>query len=143
MRILAVDLGTRRIGLAICNPEETLVVGAGVIERKKGDDPLPAIVAALREREAEAIVVGLPLNMDGSISNKSNEATEFAERLRRDVSVPVEVWDERLSSAAAEERLREVQMPRGQKRVRVNQVAAQVILESYLEARQDRPRASS
>ena len=138
MRILAVDLGSRRIGLAICSPEETVVVGAGVIERRPGDDALPAVAQAARERDAEAFVVGHPINMDGTRGNKAAEAEEFAERLRKAVGVPVEMWDERLSSHAAEERLREVKMKRGQKRIHVNQVAAQVILEGYLDDRRTR-----
>jgi putative Holliday junction resolvase len=136
MRILAVDFGTRRIGLAVCNPEETLVVGAGVIERRKGDDPVPAVAAAAREREAERVVVGLPLNMDGSYGMKAAEAKSFSERLREELKIPVLLHDERLSSAAAEERLRGVdEMTRSRKRLHTNQVAAQVILESYLSGR--------
>jgi putative holliday junction resolvase len=136
MRILAVDFGTRRIGLAVCNPEETLVVGAGVIERRKGDDPVPAVAAAAREREAERVVVGLPLNMDGSYGMKAAEAKTFSERLREELKIPVLLHDERLSSAAAEERLRGVdEMTRSRKRLHTNQVAAQVILESYLSGR--------
>lgn len=132
MRILAVDLGSRRIGLAICSPEETLVVGAGVLERTKGDDPAAAVAAAAREREAERVVVGLPLNMDGTYGPKAAEAKAFSERLREILKVPVLLHDERLSSAAAEERLRGVAMTRSRKRTHTNQVAAQVILESYL-----------
>jgi putative Holliday junction resolvase len=136
MRILAVDFGTRRIGLAVCNPEETLVVGAGVIERRKGDDPVPAVASAAREREAERVVVGLPLNMDGSYGMKAAEAKTFSERLREELKIPVLLHDERLSSAAAEERLRGVdEMTRSRKRLHTNQVAAQVILESYLSGR--------
>ncbi len=141
MRILAVDFGTRRIGLAACSPEETLVVGAGVIERKAGDDPLPAVVTAARAREPETVVVGLPLNMDGSYGPKAAEAKAFSERLREALKVPVLLHDERLSSAAAEERLRGVEgMSRARKRSHTNTVAAQVILESFLAARREKER---
>ena len=140
MRLLAVDLGTRRIGLAVCNPEETLVVGAGVIERTRGDDPVTAVAAAAREREAERVVVGLPLNMDGSYGPKAAEAKAFSERLREVLTVPVLLHDERLSSAAAEDRLRGVEeMTRARKRTHTNQVAAQVILESFLASKRTSP----
>jgi putative Holliday junction resolvase len=135
MRILCIDYGARRIGLAVSNPEETMAVGAGVIEVRRGEDPLPAVAAAAAGRRPDRIVLGLPLNMDGSISNLSAAMQAFAARLQAETGIPVELWDERLSSAAAEEKLREVKMKRGRKRTQVNQVAAQVILESYLEAR--------
>jgi putative Holliday junction resolvase len=135
MRILAVDLGTRRIGLAVCTPDERLVVGAGVLERRRGEDPIPSVVAAARDRGVEAILVGLPLNMDGTCGPKAAEARAFAERLGAALGVPVHLWDERLSSAAAEDRLRGVDLAPDRKRSHVNQVAAQVILESYLESR--------
>jgi putative Holliday junction resolvase len=135
MRFLAVDFGTRRIGLAVCTPDERLVVGAGVLERRRGDDPIPAVAAAAREREVEAVVVGFPLNMDGTIGPKAAEARAFADRLREALKIPVHLHDERLSSAAAEEALRGVPLGRARKRAQVNQVAAQGILESYLDAR--------
>jgi len=139
MRVLAVDLGTRRIGLASCNPEETLVLGAGVIERRPGDDPVPAVAAAARERGAETVVVGLPLNMDGSYGPKAAEAKAFSERLREALGTPVLLHDERLSSVEAEGRLRGVEgMSRAAKRAHTNQVAAQVILESFLSKRREK-----
>ncbi len=144
MRILAVDLGTRRIGLAVCSPEETLVLGAGVIERTAKADPVPDVAAAARDRDAETVVVGLPLNMDGSYGPKAAEAKAFSERLREALPVPVLLWDERLSSAEAEGRLRGVEgMTRARKRSHTNTVAAQVILERYLEARRAKERGGS
>jgi putative Holliday junction resolvase len=135
MRILAVDLGTRRVGLAICSPEETLVVGAGVLERTKGDDPVPAVAAAAREREVERVVVGLPLNMDGTEGPRAKKTREFGERVGAYLGLPVEFWDERLTTVEADRILRDSKVNWRKRKGLVDEVAATVILRDYLAAR--------
>jgi putative Holliday junction resolvase len=129
MKILGVDYGSRRIGLAITDETEILALAHGVVEDLEG------VVRAARETGAGKIVVGLPLNMNGSKGPAARRAEGFARRLAAATGLPVETVDERLSSDEAERRLAEAPLGRRRKREHVNVVAAQVILETYLAAR--------
>lgn len=128
MKVLAVDLGLRRTGLAISDPEERLAMALPTLEGATPED----IARVAEEHQAGQIVVGLPLNMDGTVGPSARRALEFAEELRRHVQVPVVMWDERLSSAEGHARLREAGLRRRDRDRRVDAAAAIVILESYL-----------
>lgn len=128
MKVLAVDLGGRRTGLAISDPEERLAMALPTLEDATPED----IARVAQEHQAGQIVVGLPLNMDGTVGPSARRALEFAEELRRHVQVPVVMWDERLSSAEGHARLREAGLRRRDRDRRVDAAAAIVILESYL-----------
>lgn len=133
MIILAVDHGERRTGLAICDPQERMAVALPVHEMK-GDDAA-AIAAAAEERGAERIVVGLPLNMDGTEGPRAKAVRAFAEELGLATEIPVELWDERLTTAEGEARLRQHGLDRKQRARRKDTAAAIVILETYMEHR--------
>jgi putative Holliday junction resolvase len=103
MRVLAVDHGTARAGLAICDPSETIVRPLDVVE-----PPEPEAVAALaRENKAELVVVGLPVSLDGTEGPQAAMAREFRDQLAAVLSVPVETYDERLTTRLAEASARE------------------------------------
>lgn len=139
MRILGIDYGARRLGLAIGDTESGVATVLATLDRPRGG---PAVLETLRnqcqERGVEAVVVGLPLNMDGSRGQQAEAASEFAERLRQELGLPVETWDERLTTAQAERALLAGDLSRKKRRSRRDRLAAQLILQSYLDARRSR-----
>lgn len=142
MKIMSVDLGDARTGIAICDKTEFLASPLGTIYEKEPLKILQKVAIAAVEYGAQQIVVGLPLNMDGSSGERAKKAEEFANRLKQLVSVPIVTWDERQSTMAAAQHLN-VTNTRGKKRKEViDQVAAVVILESYLAYRKNHPETS-
>jgi len=131
-RILAVDWGERRIGLAVSDPRGIIATGLETLSVRGRDDALTRVTAVAGEVEAERIVVGLPLLMNGSRGEAAHAAESFAEALRERVGVPVDTYDERLTSTISERRLKEVGVRTGHARGRVDQGAAIALLESYL-----------
>lgn len=128
MIILAVDLGTKRTGFAMCDPQEKMALALPTLV-----DATPVDVAALaEERGAGEIVVGLPLNMDGTVGASARRALEFIDELKIHAAVPVVPWDERLSTAEGQTRMREQGLDRKNRDRRADVAAAIVILESYL-----------
>jgi putative Holliday junction resolvase len=101
-RILALDHGSARCGCAVSDPSGTLAIPLGVIERPDTRKGLAAIARLVEEQGAERVVVGLPLTLGGERGEQAEAAREFAERLERRVNVPVELYDERLTTRLAE-----------------------------------------
>lgn len=134
-RILAVDLGDRRIGLAVSDPSGLIASPAGRIETDSAENAVQAVAQAARDKEAEEILVGVPFNMDGSVGEMGRKSLDFAERLRDVTGLPVHTWDERLTSVQADRALRQGSMSRKKRKQRRDIVAAQIILQSYLDAR--------
>lgn len=134
MRVLAIDHGTKRVGLAISDPTGKIVLPAGVIEPRSEQDLLEKLERIVEDRSVEEVIIGLPKNMNDTLGPRAKEVLAFAERLREVLSVPVRTWDERLTTVEAEERLRDTPLSRKRKRTHVNAVSAQILLESYLEA---------
>jgi putative Holliday junction resolvase len=135
-RVLGVDLGARRIGLALSDPTRTVASPLEVITRAKEQvDDHRAILAVAREHEARTIVVGLPLSLSGDVGPAARAALEEVERLRALAGddVTVEAFDERLTTVTAERSLREARMRREARRRVVDKVAAAVMLQTYLE----------
>jgi len=131
MRYLAIDYGTKRTGLAICDFAETIASPLAVINGQK--KLLKKIVDVVEAENVEAIVLGLPLNMTGSESTQTRIVLKFAERLKAHLNIPVHLQDERLSSFGAEEKLASAKFTRGKRRKRLDAVAAAEILEAFLE----------
>ncbi len=134
-RILGVDFGERRIGLALGEPASGVVVGLPVLETADALGEAGAIAEIAGAREVAEIVVGLPLNMDDTEGPRAVRTREFADALRERTKIPVRLFDERLTSHEAEVRLRGSGLGRKAKRRHVNTVAAQIIVEAYLEAK--------
>jgi putative Holliday junction resolvase len=137
MKILAVDLGKARTGLAICDENECLASPIGVIKEYNMKRLADVIGEKAKENDAQRIVVGLPRNMDGSEGESAQNARSFAEMLKTLVSVPVELYDERGTTIIAHSYLNETNT-RGKKRKSVvDAVAATIILEDYLNYRKN------
>ena len=131
MRYLAIDYGTKRTGLAICDASETIASPLAVLQGRKG--LLNKIAEIVETENAEAIVLGLPLNMSGTESSQTKLALKFAEQLKSRLSIPIYLQDERLSSFGAEEKLAPAEFTSGKRKKRIDAVAAAEILEAFLE----------
>jgi putative holliday junction resolvase len=134
-RVLAIDPGSRRVGVAVSDPTGTIAQALATIDAEP-PDTLPARVAEIaRAQEATRIVVGLPRRMDGSEGPEAKSARELATRLRKESRLPVELVDERLTTVAAERSLLEGNVRRAARRKTVDRVAAALLLQSHLDAR--------
>ena len=131
MAIASIDFGKRRIGLAMAYDAHGVVLPLEIIERKSLAKDLARIAKRLAELEVSHVVVGLPLNMDGSEGPQARAAMRFAIALAEASGLRVSLFDERLTSFEARERMREVEDGR-QSRQRVDAIAAAIILESWL-----------
>lgn len=137
MKIMAVDYGAARTGLAVCDRTEFLASPIGVIHEKDYMQAINKVAIAAKEYEVKEIVVGYPRNMDGSIGEKAKKCEDFAQKLEAIVNIPVKLWDERQTTMQAETYLNEINV-RGQKRKDIiDEVAATIILESYLAYRKN------
>lgn len=135
MRILALDVGTKRIGVAMSDELLMTAQGAETIYRKDAGTDMDAIVKLVTDNGVGEVVVGLPLNMDGSEGPKAREVIAFAAELSRVVSVPVKTWDERLTTVQVERVMLEADTSRAKRKKHADKLAAQVILQSYLDSR--------
>lgn len=141
MRCLGLDLGSKRIGVALCDPEERVATPLTVVERSKSRSHDHANIARLvEEYEVEAVVVGLPLNMSGKVTAAAQSAKEETEQLRAALGIPVYLYDERLTTVTANRSLMEMEMKSDARRRVVDKVAAAVMLQAYLDHRRNERR---
>lgn len=133
-RIMGIDYGTTRIGVALSDELQMLAHPAETIAVAKTADPAARIATLAREKNVERIVVGLPRHMNGSAGASAQEASSFAEKIKALVPCEVRTWDERLSTVAAHRALREAGRSSRQTRGYVDQVAAQMLLQGYLDS---------
>ena len=138
MSVAALDLGRRRIGVAVTDAAAMGAYPVGVVERRSTTRDLEAIAAMLRDREVTTIVVGLPLNMDGSEGPAARAARLFADRVAGALKVEVEMFDERLTSFEAEERLKGMPVKKGARKPAIDAIAATVILEGWMQSRAEK-----
>lgn len=137
MRVLGLDYGSKTVGVAICDPlgwtaqpVETIVRN----EENKLRKTLARIEALVKEYGVEKIVLGLPRNMDGSSGERVKKTLEFKAMLERRTKLPIILWDERLTTVAAEEILMESGIRRENRKAYVDQIAAGLILQEYLDS---------
>lgn len=139
MKILCVDYGDARTGLAISDPGEILASPLETIYMHDFDRCAEMIAQAAEKNKAEMIIVGDPINMNGTRGERSIKCRELADKLRETLSIPVKMWDERSSTVTAINYMNDINK-RGKKRKAVlDQAAAAVILDSYLEYRRNNP----
>lgn len=137
MKILAVDLGRARTGLAVCDESELLASPAGVISEYNMERLAHTIAAQAAEKAVGIIVVGLPRNMDGSEGESAKNARAFAENLQKLVDVPVTMRDERGTTITAHGYLNETDTRGKKRKAVVDAVAATIILQDYLDYRRN------
>jgi len=133
MRYLAIDYGTKTTGLAICDPTETIVSPLAVLPTAK--DLVDKILAIAHDENVEAVVLGLPLNMDGTSGPQAKIVQDFADKLKKQLEIPICFQDERLTTFAAEEKLVARELTRKKKRARLDAVAAAEILQAFLDSK--------
>jgi len=132
MRYLAIDYGDKHTGLAICDPAETIASPLTVIDGQK--DLIKKIADIVKNENVEAIVIGLPLNMNDSHGFRAKLVIRFADKLKAHLHIPIHFQDERLSTFAAEEKLNFTEFTRKKKKKkRLDAIAAAEILEAFLE----------
>lgn len=132
---MGLDYGTKRIGVAMSDELLLTAQGSKTIFNNTLSGTIAAISKLIRENEVVEVIVGLPISMNGSHSQKTKEVIEFAENLMKSVPVPVKTWDERLTTAQAERALLEADMSRAKRKRLNDMVAAQLILQGYLDFR--------
>ena len=144
MRVLALDIGEKRIGVAVSDPSGTVATPVVVLDAPQVMGDGRGLVALVDEYEAELIVVGLPLSLDGSEGPQAQRVRSAARRLAGFVQVPMEFFDERLSSTEASKSMASSGVSSRARRGSVDMVAATIFLQSFLDARhgggQDRSR---
>jgi putative pre-16S rRNA nuclease len=134
-RILAIDHGSRRMGLAVSDPLGITAQGLETLERKNKRADFGRLERIIREYQVREIVLGNPLRMSGEQGTQSEKVAEFAEELRQRFQLPVHLWDERLTSAEANRLLRENELSIKKRAQAVDRMAAVLILQSFLQAR--------
>jgi putative Holliday junction resolvase len=140
-RLLGLDAGQRRIGVAVSDPLGLLATPHGIIAAG-ADEGLGEVCACIGQLEVTTVVVGLPLTLSGEEGPEAQRVLGWVERLRERTPIPIVLWDERLSTAAAERAMLEAGLRRDKRKLHRDAVAAALILQSYLDAhhtRQDNP----
>jgi putative Holliday junction resolvase len=133
MRILALDHGTRRIGVAVSDELKMIAQPLEYILAEPFADFLARLQELLRDKEVELILVGLPRNMDGSFGPAAQKVQEFVAALKGKVTVPIKTWDERLTSVQANRLLIQGNVRRDKRKEKVDKMAAAILLQSYLD----------
>jgi len=131
MAILGLDIGEKRIGVALA--EGLLAIPLTVIDRRVEETDMELIMALVEEYKAERIVVGLPRLMNGDIGTQAEETLTFSGALAEHVDIPVDTWDERLSTVTAERLLIDTGMKRKKRKGKIDAMAAAIILQAYLD----------
>jgi putative Holliday junction resolvase len=133
MRVLAIDHGTKRVGLALSDETRTIAQPLSFLPAEPAAKLLDLIKAVVAERMVEEIVVGIPRNMNGTYGPAAEKTREFVASLQQFLTVPVRTWDERLTTVQAHRMLIETGMRREKRKERVDQTAAAILLQSYLD----------
>ncbi|MHB1131479.1 MAG: Holliday junction resolvase RuvX [Chloroflexota bacterium] len=138
MRLMCLDVGQRRIGVALSDAEERLAYGHGVVHRGNLRTDLDSLAATVETEEVELVVLGLPRSLSGHLGPQAERVQRFGAALAARLAVPIVYWDERLSTVAADRALREAGLSGRARRERVDEQAAILILEGYLAFRRNR-----
>ena len=133
MRILGLDIGQKTIGLAISDPLGLTAQGLTTIRRKNKQSDIEELKKVCKEYEVETLVIGLPKNMNGTIGEAGEKALEFSELLKEKTGLPIEMWDERLTTVAAHRAMLEADLSRNKRKKIVDKIAATYILQGYLD----------
>lgn len=138
MKIMAVDFGEARTGLAVCDRTEFLASPVGVVHERDFETCVKKVAyAAVKELDVGMVVVGLPKNMDGSLGPRAELCDKFARALKALIPIPVVTWDERQTTMQAAAYLNELDVRGAKRKEVIDEVAATIILESYLQYRKN------
>lgn len=140
MRILALDVGERRIGVAVSDALNIIAQGLETIERKGEENILNRIKGLLEEYDIGKIVIGMPFNMDGTKGASAESIERFISLLKKEITVDIETVDERLTTAQGERMLIDADVSRKKRRSSLDKIAAQLILQAYLDSHEQKNR---
>lgn len=135
MKMMGLDYGDRRIGVAVSDDLGWTAQGVEVIDRLREGAELERIIKLVEQYAVEEIVVGLPKNMNGSIGPRGEICMTFAEELRTKLKLPVHLWDERLTTVSAQRTLIEADVSRKKRKGVVDKIAAVLILQNYMDSK--------
>lgn len=133
-RVMALDVGARRIGVALSDPMRILASPLTTLQAEPREVVLARIAALVRANEVTALVVGLPLTLNGEVGSQATLVQQFVEALAHVVSIPIHYVDERLTSVAAERMMLDLGIKREQRKARIDEIAASIILQDYLDS---------
>ncbi len=134
-RLLGLDYGTKRLGVAVSDDEQHIAGPLETIERRGEQEDTRRLAALVADYQIQGIVVGLPVHMSGQEGGKAREARMFGEWVERVTKLPIIYWDERYSSAMAESHLMAAELSSKKRKARLDKVAAQIFLQSFLDAK--------
>ena len=133
MRVLGLDVGEKRIGVALSDASGVIASALTVIERKSDDFAIDRIAVLAEQHGVECVVVGMPRSMDGSLRSQAMAVQSFVDLLTSRMDIPLATWDERLSSVAADRMMAEAGVKRDKRKSRRDSLAAAFILQGYLD----------
>lgn len=134
MRILGIDVGNKTIGIALSDPLGYTAQGITTIRRKKEEEDIKQLKELCEKYEVDTIVCGLPKNMNGTIGFQSEKVLRFCEVIKENIDVPIKMWDERLTTVAANRAMLEADLSRKKRKKLVDKIAATFILQGYLDS---------
>jgi len=134
MRIMGLDVGDKTIGIAVSDLMHLTAQGVKTLKRTNIEEDLKKLEQIIKERDVLKIVVGLPKNMNGSIGAQGEKVLKFAERLKKRFAVEIILWDERLTTVAAEKMLIHGDVSRSKRKRVIDMIAATYILQNYLDS---------
>lgn len=140
-RVLALDVGGRRIGVALSDTRRLLATPLTTLRAEPRPRALTELVKLARDYEVTDVVVGLPLTLNGEVGPQAKLVQAFADQLKAQIDVPVHLFDERLTTVAAERMMVELGLRPEQRKARIDEVAASIILQDFLEANHERANA--
>jgi putative Holliday junction resolvase len=135
MRVLALDHGTKRIGVALSDPSGMIAMPLEFIPAEPFNAFLDRLKQLIHEKEVAMLLVGMPRNMDGSYGPAAAKVQEFVAVLKETIAIPIKTWDERLTSAQANRFLLQANVRRQDRKEKVDKAAAAILLQSYLDSR--------
>jgi putative holliday junction resolvase len=135
MRVLAIDHGTKRMGIALSDETATIAQPLEFIPAEPFANFLARLKQLLTEKQVDQILIGMPRNMDGSYGPAALKVQEFVAVLKETIAIPIKTWDERLTSAQANRMLIQAEVRRDKRKQRVDAAAAAILLQSYLDSR--------
>ena len=138
MRRLAIDPGTVRTGVAVVEEDMNVATPLRTLQHRSAREAVTAVIAVVREVDAQEVVIGLPLRMDGGEGEAARRARRFASALQQHIDVPIILWDERLTTVSADRSLTAQGVRRDARKKVVDQAAATILLQSYLDAQSNR-----
>lgn len=134
MRIMGLDIGEKTIGIAICDPLGYTAQGITTIRRKSKESDIEQLKKICNEYKVEEIIAGLPKNMNGTLGPQSEKIIKLCDFIKERLSLPLNFWDERLTTVAANKAMLESDMSRSKRKKLVDKVAATYILQGYLDS---------